>query len=53
MSAVTGIMIVCWIFLVNLPSMVVFAVVFGFSSGGLIPLGAGCVAQIASAKDRV
>ncbi|KAJ3469848.1 hypothetical protein MRS44_003913 [Fusarium solani] len=46
MSVITGIGTLCWTFMSSFGAMVSFAILFGFCSGGLIPLGAGCVAQI-------
>lgn len=34
-------------------SLIVFSVLFGFSSGGLIPLGAACVAQMTPNLGRI
>lgn len=35
----------CWIWMTTLNAMIVFAVLFGIFSGGLIPVGTACVAQ--------
>lgn len=45
MATTTVILIFCWIVMRNLAAQVIFALLFGFCSGGLIPLGSACVAQ--------
>ncbi|KAF4122656.1 Major Facilitator Superfamily [Geosmithia morbida] len=51
MSFGTATLTLCWIFMRTFAGMVAFAVLFGFFSGGLIPLGAVCVADMTSPKD--
>lgn len=46
MSFITGTLTLCWIVMRSLAGMIVFALLFGFSSGGLIPLGSVCVADM-------
>lgn len=45
-AAITAGLILCWIKMTSFGAMVVFAILFGLFSGGLIPLGSTCVAQI-------
>ncbi|KAF7563027.1 hypothetical protein G7046_g1098 [Stylonectria norvegica] len=52
-ATVTGATTVFWTLMTTIYSMIAFAILFGFCSGGLIPLGAGCVAQITSEMDHV
>lgn len=43
-----SVVVFCWIWMKALWSMVVFAVLFGLFSAGLVPLGSACVAQTTS-----
>lgn len=45
MGTCTSIITFSWIWMTTLPAMISFALLFGFFSGGLIPLGSACVAQ--------
>lgn len=44
-SILTGVITFAWIKMDNHSSQIAFAFLFGFFSGGLIPLGSACVAQ--------
>ncbi|TQV92910.1 monocarboxylate transporter [Cordyceps javanica] len=44
-SALTSIATLCFVWATALPTLVIFSLLFGFSSGGIVPLGSACVAQ--------
>lgn len=44
-STFTGVSTLAFVWATTLPIMVILSVLFGFSSGGIIPLGSVCVAQ--------
>lgn len=52
-AALTGTLIFLWVVMTSFAGQVMFAVLFGFSSGGLIPLGAACVAQITPDSEKI
>ncbi len=44
-STLTSVSTLCFIWALTLPTLIAFSVLFGFSSGGIVPLGSACVAQ--------
>ena len=46
MAIITGTLTICWIAMRTFAGLATFSVLFGFFSGGLMPLGSACVAQI-------
>lgn len=46
MSISAGLVIMAWPFMTDLPSLVMFSILYGFASGSLIPLGTACVVQL-------
>ncbi|KAJ2980289.1 hypothetical protein NQ176_g2731 [Zarea fungicola] len=49
-STLTGIATLCWMQTSTLPAMMTVSLLFGFSSGGIVPLGSACVAQTTPAS---
>lgn len=45
-GALMSVVTFCWIWMKSLGAMVVFCMLFGLLSGGLMPVGSACVAQI-------
>jgi MFS family permease len=46
MALLTATLTICWVAMTSLSTMVIFSVLYGLFSGGLIPLGSACVAKI-------
>ncbi|KAM3511871.1 hypothetical protein MY11210_004489 [Beauveria gryllotalpidicola] len=44
-STLTSVATLCFVWAATLPTLIVFSLLFGFSSGGIVPLGSACVAQ--------
>lgn len=44
-STLTSIATLCFVWSKTLSFLIVFSLLFGFSSGGVVPLGSACVAQ--------
>lgn len=45
-TSLTGIATVCWSATSTLPAIMAISLMFGFSSGGIVPLGSACIAQL-------
>jgi MFS family permease len=53
MSLITGVITLSWPFMTTLPTLIAFSILFGFVSGGLMPLGSACVAQISPDLEHI
>lgn len=53
LGIMTSMLIFCWTEMASFAGQVVFSILFGFPSGGLIPLGAACVAQTTPDLSRI
>lgn len=53
MGTITGTLIISWMAMGSLPAEFAFSIIFGFCSGGLIPLGSACVVQTTSDLGRI
>lgn len=47
-STLTSVASLCFTWATTLPTLIVFSLLFGFSSGGIVPLGSAAVAQTTS-----
>ncbi|KAJ5771358.1 uncharacterized protein N7511_003409 [Penicillium nucicola] len=52
-SVCTGILLLCWIAITSNASIIVFAVLYGFFSGGIVSLMSPCIAQITPSPDQI
>lgn len=52
-SICTGILLFCWIATTSNASIIVFAVLYGFFSGGIVSLMSPCIAQVTSSPDQI
>lgn len=48
LTLASAVLISCWVTMKSLGAMYAFSILFGFLSGGVLPLGSACVAQITS-----
>ncbi|EKV05875.1 Monocarboxylate transporter, putative [Penicillium digitatum PHI26] len=49
----TGILLLCWIAITSSAAIVVFAVLYGFFSGGIVSLMSPCIAQVTPSPDQI
>lgn len=52
-SACTGILLLCWIAITSNTSIIVFAGLYGFFSGGIVSLMSPCIAQVTPSSDQI
>ncbi|KAK9380321.1 major facilitator superfamily [Kockiozyma suomiensis] len=49
----TGILLLCWIAMTSNASIFVFAVLYGFFSGGIVSLMSSCIAQVTPVSNQI
>lgn len=52
-SACAGILLLCWIDTSSNSSIIVFSVLYGFFSGGIVSLMSPCIAQVTPSPDQI
>lgn len=52
-SSCTGILLFCWMAITSKTSIIVFAALYGFFSGGIVSLMSPCIAQVTSSPDQI
>ncbi|KAJ5691740.1 Major facilitator superfamily domain general substrate transporter [Penicillium malachiteum] len=52
-SVCTGLLLLCWIAITSNASIIVFAVFYGFFSGGIVSLMSPCIVQVTPSPDQI
>ncbi|KAJ5108444.1 Major facilitator superfamily domain general substrate transporter [Penicillium angulare] len=52
-SLCTGVLLLCWIKVTSNAAIIVFSVLYGFFSGGIVSLMSPCIAQVTPSPDQI